>query len=614
MYMEKDNMEKDNMKKEEKVVNIFAMFGEFLIKILKNVVDYTDLALEPLKNMKTNTSPSLVIRWITFVAYVTLAFIFYFKNPYNVMGVARGWGILVMIGLGGILLAICLGKNMNTLTNIIDNLKLLGKLIAVILGFFILSMILFKAIININFLVQGVKGLLNVFIVIFCMCLVYLLFKEQITGNKQSLIFKIISKIIFYIPCLIIDIIEFLKKDYSATPKVSFIIFGLLVLFIFISILIPKIAKWQTTLDGIVLLPKPVYLNNKHSLITQKELDEKIHANPKDKADDGVLYAYNRFFFTNPSEGFDGNRTYGKDDHAENIYGLKDEWGTTVDPVTKKWNSMKVYDYDTNRFIFVTKDNSMNYKVNKDLWRNMMKHNKSLAETLVDFMENPKTLNEEYKKQFNKMLESKYTPEFIKKLNTFIKNNHQEIKDSISEYNKNTIKPYMTYHHDNHKLDYNFAISMWVFIDDHGIETNSSYTQYTPLFDYGNKPTLLYYGIKNELLIQTISCMNTIDGKKCKPNTSFRTNKILYQRWNHIVMNYTGGTLDIFINNHLVGTAINVIPYMESDTISVGSENGIHGGISNVVYYKKPLTKSTIGIIYNLFKNDNPPVFSYSNK
>jgi len=172
----------------------------------------------------------------------------------------------------------------------------------------------------------------------------------------------------------------------------------------------------------------------------------------------------------------------------------------------------------------------------------------------------------------------------------------------------------MTYHHDNHKLDYNFAISMWVFIDDHGIETNSSYTQYTPLFDYGNKPTLLYYGIKNELLIQTISCINTIDGKKCKPNTSFRTNKILYQRWNHIVMNYTGGTLDIFINNHLVGTAINVIPYMESDTISVGSENGIHGGISNVVYYKKPLTKSTIGIIYNLFKNDNPPVFSYSNK
>ena len=68
---------------------------------------------------------------------------------------------------------------------------------------------------------------------------------------------------------------------------------------------------------------------------------------------------------------------------------------------------------------FVTKDNSMNYKVNKDLWRNMMKHNKSLAETLVDFMENPKTLNEEYKKQFNKMLESKYTAEFYKEIKYF---------------------------------------------------------------------------------------------------------------------------------------------------------------------------------------------------
>ena len=74
-------------------------------------------------------------------------------------------------------------------------------------------------------------------------------------------------------------------------------------------------------------------------------------------------------------------------------------------------------------------------------------------------------------------------------------------------------------------------------------------------------------------------------------------------------MNYDGANLDIFVNNNLVGTAPNVVPYMDYEMIVAGSENGIHGGICNVVYYDKPIPKQTIGTIYNLFKNSDPPIF-----
>ena len=78
---------------------------------------------------------------------------------------------------------------------------------------------------------------------------------------------------------------------------------------------------------------------------------------------------------------------------------------------------------------------------------------------------------------------------------------------------------------------------------------------------------------------------------------------ILYQRWNNFIINYSGGTLDIFINNNLVVSKQNIIPIQHTDiqTMVIGTKNGIHGGLKELVYYDKVLSKNEIYAIYNSY-------------
>ena len=73
-------------------------------------------------------------------------------------------------------------------------------------------------------------------------------------------------------------------------------------------------------------------------------------------------------------------------------------------------------------------------------------------------------------------------------------------------------------------------------------------------------------------------------------------------------MNFDGGTLDVFINNKLVATEKNIIPYISTDMITIGEKDGVSGGICNVVYYPDTLGKMKMDMFYNTLKLNNPPV------
>ena len=173
----------------------------------------------------------------------------------------------------------------------------------------------------------------------------------------------------------------------------------------------------------------------------------------------------------------------------------------------------------------------------------------------------------------------------------------------------------------NDKLDYQYAISFWVFLDAAPPNTNSSYSKYTSLLNFGEKPNVLYNGTTNTLMI-TIKQkdLNKITNNKL---TDFdeNDNRILYkntnmllQKWNNIIINYNGGILDIFLNGELVKSDIGVVPYYTLDNLTIGEDNGIKGGMCNVIYFSKALNSSNIYYLYNMVKNNSPPILNASDK
>ena len=88
---------------------------------------------------------------------------------------------------------------------------------------------------------------------------------------------------------------------------------------------------------------------------------------------------------------------------------------------------------------------------------------------------------------------------------------------------------------------------------------------------------------------------------------------MLLQKWNNLIINYNGGILDIFLNGELVKSDIGVVPYYTLDNLTIGEDNGINGGICNVVYFNKALTSLNIYFLYNMIKDKKLPVTKDSN-
>ena len=276
--------------------------------------------------------------------------------------------------------------------------------------------------------------ILNIIVVIGALALIYKYFKKNYPSGKIGLVFELIINLVFYIPCLFIDLIEYIKSQYKITTKTVWIILLIEIIIIALRYILPLLYKIYHNTDGSLVEKGPIYLNNEKNL--------------------GVF---------------------------------------------------------------------------------------------------------------------------------------QNQKLDIS-----TTK--------NPNINYNYAISTWIWINPQPESTSQAYNKSTSLLNYGNVLNINFN--KNKLEFWALSTSNE-NNKEITfgPNEKvkiFEFKNIPYQKWNNVVLNYNGGTLDIFINNILVSSNINITPVMYYNEVISGANNGINGGIKDLVYYNKVLSKNDIYSIYSI--------------
>jgi hypothetical protein len=191
-----------------------------------------------------------------------------------------------------------------------------------------------------------------------------------------------------------------------------------------------------------------------------------------------------------------------------------------------------------------------------------------------------------------------YVSSIIIKAYYINKNGAVLIRDPI-ELNEKTYLTIPTSYQTNSSKP--FALSFWFYMNSQGLTTN----KYFNIINFLNKPQILYNAKLDSLIIDisgntwsnsskssnvpsyvlsdqgsTIDASNILLQKR-KTGIIYINEDIIIQKWNYLVVNYNGSTMDIFINGKLVKSANQIVPNINSLSFYVGEENGINGGFCN---------------------------------
>ena len=135
--------------------------------------------------------------------------------------------------------------------------------------------------------------------------------------------------------------------------------------------------------------------------------------------------------------------------------------------------------------------------------------------------------------------------------------------------------------------DYQYAISFWFYLDAFGPAASSADV---PIVSYGQAPVVRYSSVENELAVMAAN-----------GRVLCRIPHVQLQKWNHVVINSFGGTMDVFYNNELVRSAIEVVQKIQSgDMLSVGAPAGASGDVNHLVYFNQPIEVTTVHTLYAL--------------
>lgn len=418
-----------------------------------------------------------------------------------------------------------------------------------------------------------------------------------------------IAELIFYLPCVLYDLWSYLLEQFQLTPIAIYGFILIEIILILLYIYLPSLSKYVAGTNNSLLLVKNVMPLNKgkqviatSSMLKQKPSTEQI-AMGLDEPFYLRNYAISLWVFVNNQTP--SNYNYSRESEILN-YGYLDKDNLyQVKPMITYYGGGNTTDQpmERNKFVFYFvnyKDleleneiESMNKKITQNIavtqekinnYTTLINTSKSssseqLSESEINNMKQEMMILEEYKnKLINTQKINKVTYQ-IDQLKTAIKNK-KLTKNQVRDLN-NSLKS------SNNELEM--------------LKNEDSFVK--EQLDFLNKEeydTMKY---------------------------TFYPVSMESQKWNQIVLNYNDNKVDLFINGNLERTfylagenipnpqvsqqdgIYNFIPkYSDLDTITIGDEFGIDGGICNVEYFKQPLTSEQISFNYNIYADKNPPI------
>ena len=479
---------------------------------------------------------------LEFIQYIIFVILIYYYNPLNIATNYPAYTklLVLIVAFAYVMLFMFIkmrvddGNDVDLIAPTESNVIL--QIISIVV-FFILFMLVIKGfiwlLINTS-LINIFRHMTGIFIALGILGIVYLVLKKTINKARNARGRKfttLVLKIVMYLPCLFVDIVEYIKYELHLTTKPVWILLGIEAGLIALYYVVPYLFDKIMSANGTKLLNQPINLN--------KELTLKNYIN----VDTQKLSEVNKLYTS-----FDQSYSDDVNSQAQSYIDLSN-------------NNIKNHNYS-----------DPNMPKNQYLaW--IYKKFKNTGWLKIDLMKHPQ-----------------YTD-----------TNEQRFR-------------------------YAYALSGWFYINPQPPNTRSSYNKYTNILKYGNKVRIEYNGKLESLRVMgdvASSSVSDSSGNSTSDNSGnaydekndsieiYKTKNVLYQKWNNIVINYADGFMDVFLNGELVGSISGVAPYMTFDNIIAGEDNGILGGICNVSYYDKTLSKSNINLTYkSLSGKKNPYIWS----
>jgi hypothetical protein len=138
-----------------------------------------------------------------------------------------------------------------------------------------------------DLLITGYVALfLFALMVIVGLAIIFLMFSMYLKQTKGWL--GLFVHFIFYIPCLFIDFVQYIKGEIKSTANLIYVLFIIEILLVLAYIYIPKVVSKMLKQNGISVLPDSRFLNKEYVLTSNE-----IMKLPKAKTEDPTNYRQN---------------------------------------------------------------------------------------------------------------------------------------------------------------------------------------------------------------------------------------------------------------------------------------------------------------------------------